>query len=41
MLEADYLTPTRTKPYEEAKANMTFYVLNRDRDEVKGALKAS
>ncbi len=41
MLEADYLTPTRTKPYEEAKANMTFYILNRDREEVKGALKAS
>ena len=41
MLEADYLTPIRTKPYEEAKANMTFYVLDRDREEVKSALAVS
>jgi uncharacterized LabA/DUF88 family protein len=38
MLEAGYLTPTRAKPYDEAKANMTFYALDRDREEVKVAL---
>jgi uncharacterized LabA/DUF88 family protein len=41
MLEAGYLTPVRAKPYEEAKANMTFYALNHDREEVKTALEAS
>jgi uncharacterized LabA/DUF88 family protein len=38
MLEADYLSRVREKPYEEAKADMTFYALNRDREEVKNAL---
>ena len=41
MLEAGYLTPVRAKPYEEAKANITFYALNRDREEVKVALEAA
>ena len=39
MLEAGYLAPTRVKPYEEAKANITFYALDRDREEVKAALE--
>jgi uncharacterized LabA/DUF88 family protein len=38
MLEADYLSRVREKPYKEAKADMTFYALNRDREEVKNAL---
>ena len=38
MLEADFLAPTRTKPYEQAKSNIIFYALNRDREEVKAAL---
>ncbi|HEY6749789.1 MAG TPA: NYN domain-containing protein [Rubrobacteraceae bacterium] len=40
MLEADFLAPTRAKPYEQARANMTFYALNRDREEVKVVLEA-
>ncbi len=39
MLEAGYLAPTRAKPYEEAKANVTFYALDRDREEVRAALE--
>jgi uncharacterized LabA/DUF88 family protein len=38
MLEAEYLSRVREKPYKEAKAAMTFYALNRDREEVKNAL---
>jgi hypothetical protein len=41
MLKVGYLTTVRTKPYKEAKANATFYALNRDREEVKAALAAS
>ena len=41
MLEADYLMPTRTKPYKETKADITFYALNRDREEVKTTLETS
>ena len=41
MLEAGYLAPTRTKPYEKARARITFYALDRDREEVKSALAAS
>ncbi|CAA9459026.1 MAG: Maebl [uncultured Rubrobacteraceae bacterium] len=41
MLEAGYLTPTRTRPYEKAKADITFYTLARDRQEVKAALAVS
>jgi uncharacterized LabA/DUF88 family protein len=38
MLEADFLNKVRQKPYEAAKADMTFYVLNPDKQEVKTAL---
>ena len=38
MLEADYLTRVRAKPYDEAKADMIFYSLDREREEVKNAL---
>lgn len=40
MLEADYLSRVREKPYKEAKADMTFYALNRDKEEVKNTLAA-
>jgi uncharacterized LabA/DUF88 family protein len=38
MLEADYLNRVRARPYDEARADMTFYALNRDREEVRNAL---
>ena len=38
MLEAEYLSRVREKPYEAAKADMTFYALNRDREEVQNVL---
>jgi uncharacterized LabA/DUF88 family protein len=38
MLEADYLNRVRAKPYEQARSDMTFYALNRDREEVKNTL---
>jgi hypothetical protein len=38
MLEADYLNRVRAKPYEEARADMTFYALNRESEEVKNTL---
>jgi len=38
MLDADYLNKVRRRPYEQAKADMTFYALNRDKNEVKNAL---
>jgi uncharacterized LabA/DUF88 family protein len=38
MLDADYLGKIRQKPYEEAKADMTFYALNSDKSEVKNAM---
>jgi len=41
MLETGFLSPIRTKPYEEARANITFYALDRDREEVKTALETS
>ncbi len=41
MLEAGFLAPTHAKPYEQARANMTFYDLNRDREAVKVALETS
>ena len=40
MLDADYLSRVREKPYKEAKADMTVYALNRDRAEVKDILAA-
>jgi uncharacterized LabA/DUF88 family protein len=41
MLEADFLHKVRQKPYEAAKADMTFYALNPDKQEVKTALNGS
>jgi uncharacterized LabA/DUF88 family protein len=38
MLEADYLNKVRQKPYQQAKADMTFYALNTDKSEVRNAL---
>ena len=38
MLETGFLEPIRAKPYEEAKAHIVFYALDRDREEVKAAL---
>jgi uncharacterized LabA/DUF88 family protein len=38
MLEADYLNRVRAKPYDEAKADMVFYSLNREREEVRNVL---
>jgi uncharacterized LabA/DUF88 family protein len=38
MLEADYLSRVRARPYEQARADMTFYALNREREEVKNTL---
>jgi uncharacterized LabA/DUF88 family protein len=41
MLEADYLSQVREKPYKEAKADMTFYALNREREDVKNVLNGA
>ncbi|HSL01265.1 MAG TPA: NYN domain-containing protein [Rubrobacteraceae bacterium] len=41
MLETDYLSRVREKPYKEAKADMTFYALNRDREEVQSVLNGA
>ena len=41
MLDTGFLEPTRTKPYQEAKAHIIFYALDRDREEVKAALETS
>ncbi len=38
MLEANFLNKVRQKPYEAAKADMTFYALNPKKQEVKTAL---
>jgi uncharacterized LabA/DUF88 family protein len=38
MLDADYLDKVRQKPYEQARADMTFYALNTDKSEVRNAL---
>jgi uncharacterized LabA/DUF88 family protein len=38
MLDADYLGKVRQKPYKEAKADMTFYALNREKSEVQNVL---
>jgi uncharacterized LabA/DUF88 family protein len=38
MLEADYLNKVRQRPYKQAKADMTFYALNSEKQEVKSAL---
>ena len=38
MLEAEYLNRIRSKPYDGAKADMIFYSLDLEREEVKNAL---
>jgi len=38
MLDADYLEKVRQRPYKQAKADMTFYALNADKQEVKSVL---
>ena len=40
MLDADYLSKVRQRPYKQAKADMTFYALNADKQEVKSALNS-
>jgi uncharacterized LabA/DUF88 family protein len=40
MLDADYLNKVRQKPYKQAKADMTFYALNSDKQEVKSILNS-
>ena len=41
MLEAGYVVKRRTKPYKQAKADITFFALDRDRQEVKAALNGT
>ena len=41
MLEAEFLKTDRAKPYEEARADMTFYALNQDKQEVQNALNGA
>ena len=41
MLDAGYVVKKRTKPYKEAKADITFFALNSERDEVKAALNGA
>jgi len=38
MLDADFLNRVRAKPYKQARADMTFFALNKDKQEVKAAL---
>jgi uncharacterized LabA/DUF88 family protein len=38
MLEADFLNEVRTRPYKQARADMTFYALNREEEQVRAAL---
>jgi hypothetical protein len=40
MLEADFLNQVRAKPYEQAKADMTLYALDKEREEIKTALNS-
>jgi hypothetical protein len=41
MLNAEYLVKERVKPYEKAKANITFYTLNQDLEDVRSALEVT
>ncbi len=41
MLEAEYLSRVRARPYKQARADMTFYALNLEREEVKNSLAGS
>ena len=38
MLEANFLNRVRAKPYKQARADMTFFALNKEKEEVKTAL---
>jgi uncharacterized LabA/DUF88 family protein len=40
MLDADYLGKVRQRPYKQAQADMTFYALNAEKQEVKSALNS-
>ena len=40
MLAADFLNQVRAKPYEQAKADMTLYALDTEREEIKTALNS-
>jgi uncharacterized LabA/DUF88 family protein len=41
LLDADYLSTARQKPYEQSKAKMTFYTLNKDMKEVENLLEGA
>ena len=41
MMEADFLKTDRAKPYEKARADMTFYALNSEKQEVQNALNGA
>ncbi len=41
MLDADFLNRVRAKPYKQAQADMTFFALDKDKQEVKAALESS
>ena len=41
MLDADYLSASRQKPYDQSQAKMTFYTLNRGLKEVENLLNGS
>jgi len=38
MLDAEFLNRVRAKPYKQAQADMTFFALNKEKEEVKAAL---
>jgi uncharacterized LabA/DUF88 family protein len=38
MLEGDFLNEVRARPYKQAKADMSFYALNREKEQVRAAL---
>ncbi|MGB3682236.1 MAG: NYN domain-containing protein [Rubrobacteraceae bacterium] len=41
MMDSEFLNRVRAKPYEQARADMTFYALDTDRKEVQSALNGS
>lgn len=41
LLDADYLSASREKPYEQSRAKMDFYTLNKDLREVENLLEGS
>lgn len=40
MLDADFLNRVRAKPYKQARADMTFFALNKEKEEVQAALNS-